>query len=426
MKGLTVFAQSALEELFAMRVVYAEVMRDLKTSEDQLIKRNTSSPNLPPVNNEQFNNAASRAFGASLLCRAVDVYNWYCRETLKLAVGANPSVVDLLRQAQNRIAETIAAAEKQQQRPADAVAALLNSKWSGDGAIRNAIHKHLDVIQDPETELICTCRNVLVHRRGYDEAGQVREVLHKLGSKCATIYPAGHPAGHMPIRLNSEGVVVVDAEVGIWVCDFLHNQIHLMDQNFSHVYKLPTQRWRPRSIGRTLIGAASPRPSWEDVGTLQSGRGSDTPRPSARTAAGAPANTDDSDQPRKGVIMKGREKEIQFAKIRYRLQDEIIKFVEAYVKEAEVDVIEAVHSCAGVCLPQTLEGHDLSFEYHLQDPKIPQHTEIIGIRIRHENWQPKITVWGRKSMMESFLCDSLTDAVKNKIMDCIDQTITQA
>jgi len=124
--------------------------------------------------------------------------------------------------------------------------------------------------------------------------------------------------------------------------------------------------------------------------------------------------------------MQDRGKEIEFSKKRRRLQDEIIAFVQDYLKEAGVDTIGESHMCAGVCHPHTLEGHDLAFEYRMRDPKVPEHTEVVGIRIRHENWQPKITVWGRRSMMESFLCDRLTEEVKNKIMDCIDKTITQA
>jgi len=123
--------------------------------------------------------------------------------------------------------------------------------------------------------------------------------------------------------------------------------------------------------------------------------------------------------------MEDRAKEIEFSKKRRRLQEEITAFVRDYLKEAEIDTIEESHMCAGTCQPHTLEGHDLASEYHLQDPQIPKHTEVFGIRIRHENWQPKVTVWGQSSMMESFLCDNLTEDVKNKIRDCIDKTITQ-
>jgi hypothetical protein len=123
--------------------------------------------------------------------------------------------------------------------------------------------------------------------------------------------------------------------------------------------------------------------------------------------------------------MQDREKEIAFAKMRRQLQKEIAEFVEAYAKEAEVEAIEFSSSCAGTCHPHTLQGHDLAFDFCFQDRKVPEQTEVVGIRIRHENWQPKITVWGRRSMMESFFSDKLTDTVKNKIMDCIDKTITQ-
>ena len=123
--------------------------------------------------------------------------------------------------------------------------------------------------------------------------------------------------------------------------------------------------------------------------------------------------------------MRDRAKEIEFSQKRHHLQHEIIVFVGAYVKEAEIEIVERSCMCAGICHPNTLEGHDIALEYHLQDSKIPKQSEVIGIRIRHEHWRPKITIWGRKSMMESFLCDDLSEEVKNKLMDCIDKTITQ-
>jgi len=124
--------------------------------------------------------------------------------------------------------------------------------------------------------------------------------------------------------------------------------------------------------------------------------------------------------------MKAESQEVEFAKKRRALQNEIDLFVQDYIKEAGVEQIGGGGFCAGTCHPHTLEGHDLAFQYHLQDPQIPEHKELVEIRIRQEKWQPKLTIWGRKSMMESFLCDQLTDEVKSKIMDCIDKTITQS
>jgi len=223
-------------------------------AEDKLVQRSATLPTSSPVSNERFNGVAYRSFGIFLLCRSVDVYNWYCRETLKLALKTDPIIIASLQKAESRIAREISKAVKQQRNPVDALTKLLDGKSSMDWAVRDAVHERLNVVQDPETELICLCRNVLVHRRGYDEFDQVAEALKNLGTKRAQIYSVAHPAGHMPISLGPNRLLTMDGNVGLWACDFLHNQIHLMDQNFSHVYKLPTKRWRPRPIGRAWIG----------------------------------------------------------------------------------------------------------------------------------------------------------------------------
>ncbi len=257
MRGqLTEYAQAALEELSRLWHVCGELAHDIKREEDKLAAHNKRRPKLPPVTNEPFNKATARFLGILQLCRAVDIYNWYWRGSYKWAVKTNPSVVDLLRTAETRIADKIRSADKQLQNPADAVTDLLNSKWSGEWAVRDAVHKHLDVTQDPETELICVCRNILVHRRGFDELGQVAQEIKKLGSSRADIYPVDYPAGHMPICLSEDGQLVINDEIGRWACRFLENQIHLMDQSFAYMHKLPTKRWRPRPLGRKWIGGS--------------------------------------------------------------------------------------------------------------------------------------------------------------------------
>jgi hypothetical protein len=259
MRGLTEYAQTGLEELFEMRVVCGDLMRDLQRQENILVQRNKSWPDLPSVSNERFNSISGRCLGAFLLCRSVDIYNWYCLEALKLALKTDPNIINLLRRAAEKIATTITKAEKKHQNPANALTNFLENRYAGDRAIRDAVHKHLDVAQDPETELICLCRNVLVHRRGADDRGEIADAMKKLGTKRADIYPVAHPPGHMPIRVGPDGVLFVDGNVGMWACDFLHNQIHLMDQQFSHIYKLPTKRYRPRPLGRKSLGDPNAR-----------------------------------------------------------------------------------------------------------------------------------------------------------------------
>lgn len=118
--------------------------------------------------------------------------------------------------------------------------------------------------------------------------------------------------------------------------------------------------------------------------------------------------------------------EILFAQTRYKLQDDIIAFVESYFMEAEVRIVGRSIGPAGRMLGHTLQGHDFSLEYDLEDSQNAHHKEHLGIRIRHENWKPKITIWAQRSMMETFFSDQLTEVIKEKIRDCIDKTITQS
>ncbi len=120
------------------------------------------------------------------------------------------------------------------------------------------------------------------------------------------------------------------------------------------------------------------------------------------------------------------QEEIQFAKTRQKLKDDINAFVQSYVEEAEVKIMGVFAALSGSVLGHTLQGHDMNLEYELEDSQNDFHKELLGIRIRHENWKPKVTIWARKSMMETFFADQLTEVLKEKLRECIDKTITRA
>jgi hypothetical protein len=113
------------------------------------------------------------------------------------------------------------------------------------------------VIQNPEVELLCTCRNVLVHKRGYDEFDEIAKEIKKLGRDRAFIGAQSFPSGHMPITLSQERHLSVDDAVGAWAAELLEQQIFMMDQNLAHVYKLPRKVWERRSIGRKFLSEST-------------------------------------------------------------------------------------------------------------------------------------------------------------------------
>jgi hypothetical protein len=230
--------------------------------ESVLQEHNRKWPDLP-ASNHSFNVGASRLLGVLQLCRGVDIYNWYCREALKLALSANPkAIIDRIRPKSGRIAKSIAKAEKKLNDPAvEVMREFLEDRYRGDRIIREAIHRDLDVLQNPEVELLCTCRNVLVHKRGHDEFGELAQGIQELGSKRAILGVQWYPPGHMPVAIDKENYLIMDEAVGHWAAELLHQQIFLMDQNFAHVYKLPRKVWDCARIGRTFLGSPiSPPP----------------------------------------------------------------------------------------------------------------------------------------------------------------------
>jgi hypothetical protein len=162
---LTEYAKLATHELFQLTFVCKQIAGDIIYDESVLQERNKKWPDLSPVTNQPFNSAASSFLGIFQLCRGVDIYNWYCREALSLALSSNPKpIIDIIRKKTGKIAQTIGKADKKQwDAAAEVVREFLQDRYKGDRIVRQAIHRDLDVMQNPEVELLCTCRNILVH-----------------------------------------------------------------------------------------------------------------------------------------------------------------------------------------------------------------------------------------------------------------------
>ena len=252
----TEYAKLALDELFQLVFVCRQIAGDIRGQEAILQQRNKAWPDLPPVTNESFNVPASRFIGVLLLCRAIDIYNWYCRETLKLALSSNPKlVVDVIRKQPGEIAKVVSKADKKGIDAAnEIIRQFLSDRYRGDRIIRETIHRDLDVMQNPEIELLCTCRNVLVHKRGSDEFGEIAQAIQKLGPNRALIGAQWFPPNHMPISLDAEQNLVINDAVGSWAAELLQQQIFMMDQNFAHLYKLPRKVWQRVRISRKWLG----------------------------------------------------------------------------------------------------------------------------------------------------------------------------
>jgi hypothetical protein len=254
----TEFANLALDELFQLTFVGSQLANDIRCDEEVLRKRNVKMPDVPAITNRPFNDATFHFLGVLMLCRSVDIYNWYCRESLRLAFLSNPKLVtDALRNKTGEMAKTVERAEKKGADAAtEVIREFLSDKYRGDRIIRETVHRNLGVMQNPEIELLCTCRNVLVHKRGYDDVGEIAEELKELGGKRAFIGASLFPRGHMPITLDKNNRLIIDDKIGGWAAELLVQQIFMMDQNFSHVYKLPRKIYERVTIGRKWLGTS--------------------------------------------------------------------------------------------------------------------------------------------------------------------------
>ncbi len=248
MRGLTEYAQIVLNELNKLRSASRYLLGDAQRTNQKLGPDQQSK-------NTQYISLASRFLGCQQLTHSADLYNWYCREVLKLAVASNPTkVISMLETVKGPIKDNIARARKDGRMPGpEIIERFCKPSGVSEKTVRTAVHEHLGIFENPETDLLCICRNSLVHNMGKDVDGRMAESIQKIGNNRAIIYPTNWPAGHLPIHLTGGGDLVIDSEIGSWALDMITNQIHLMDQNFSALHNLPTTRWRPRPVSHCFM-----------------------------------------------------------------------------------------------------------------------------------------------------------------------------
>jgi len=248
MGALTEFAISAMRDLSEIRVLIEHFVRDLNATEEKLAKRSALYPDETPRTNERYNAMASQHLGSFSLCRSVDVYNWYIRKVLRLVIHNKPQIAEGLdSELVPKLRKTLRKAREEGLDLADAALAFLGSRAALDSHVRSIVHRHLGIYEQPETRVICTCRNIAVHGKGEDASGELQRQLTELGDRRTEIHPVEYPPGFMPIKVEN-GFMVVNLQVGMWALRMIEHQIHLMDQHVAHKYKLPTQRRRPRPI----------------------------------------------------------------------------------------------------------------------------------------------------------------------------------
>lgn len=253
---VTEYAAKAIEELFNSGYVVLMLDANVQATEAEL-QEDYKRTGLTPRTNKSFNDAARSFLGRSLLCLSVDMYNWYCQMALHLAIDKNPTSVPKLLENVDRFETIIRKGANRGIAPAKALLDHFKMRTEIDSVVRKAIHTHLDVQQGPETELLCICRNLLVHHCGFDAKGEVPAKLAEIGSARSFVGATSFPQNHLPIGLDSSGKIKIDPSIGRWAADFLRQEIFLMDQQLGHIYSLPRFP-RPRlSISQIHVGKRS-------------------------------------------------------------------------------------------------------------------------------------------------------------------------
>jgi len=335
------------------------------------------------------------------VAHAGDALNTYCQLILAEILQADPSVLQLVGKRLLR--------NKHETR--EDLIERLNDCRCSDGAVRAAIRDDIGAQWSPESDLIIELRNKIVHQGGLDTAGDVRREVEKLKVNGGIfIYPTDLPRGVIPVSIDPDGRLQIDAATGFWASRHVENHIHLMDQNLTYRFKLPTHRWRPKREGFSMHSDSKGFPA--PPGTpLPTQSPVFTPLPPAPELQPLPPYDPMPD-----------EKEAACAQTWMRLHTEIHEFVTSYCKEAGVHIYSQNTGRCGRMRDHTLAGHDMRLDYGLAKPDSDgSRKEELGVRLRQKNFDPFVTIWSTNSQMRDFDANDLTEPIKEFLRDSIDQ-----
>ena len=133
----------------------------------------------PAEQNQPFTAALEKFVSEGAVCRAVDLYHWYLRRVLQLALSRDRSLIrswkDALNLSEKRTAEIESASSAE---------SVLSSLFRGrEKAFRDLVHKHLNVPDLSVIPMLVEVRNCIVHHLGSDVDGKVAGLV----SECLEI-----------------------------------------------------------------------------------------------------------------------------------------------------------------------------------------------------------------------------------------------
>lgn len=333
------------------------------------------------------------------IAHAADTLNTYCQ----LILG---EILEIDVTAWNLLKPTL---DKKSNLGRETAISLLKICRSPEGAVKKSHKEKLMTYWSPESDLILAARNKIVHQSGIDHQDEIPKIIHELRSAGGTpIKPPDLIDLGIPISLDSDKRLIIDASSGYWATRHIQHHIHLMDQHLTHRFDLMRSRWRPNK--KTFYSTETDRALPFLPGTPLPTEG---PPPPEET----PCYT--TTEPIQYQIMKNQ-KELECAQIWMNLYPQINDFITDYCQEHNIRIRSTGVGRAGTPRSDTIMGHDIHLDYGLEGSgDFPR--GHLGIRLRQDNFEPFITVWGSNSQMVDFKCPSFEERIKETIRDYIDK-----
>jgi hypothetical protein len=171
--------------------------------------------------NEAYTALLEKFVSESTVCRVIDLYHWYLRRVLQLALSRDRSCI-------RAWAPTLGLSEKKtvEIETAGSTDQVLSGLLRGrEKSFRDLVHQHLDVPNLSAIPLLVEVRNCIVHHLGRDVDGRVSALL----PDCP----------ELGIEIQNEHVVVSGSAAYEGACRVL-SDISIMDQVLARLLGLPT------------------------------------------------------------------------------------------------------------------------------------------------------------------------------------------
>jgi hypothetical protein len=218
--NLTEFGFGACDEL-------SRLSNYLLSSSISIGESGTPSPTKEGTLTVFYDQSAKMLLAEFGVCRAVDIYQWYNRQILRLAVRHDPNVLTGFKANVGLPSGHLQTLIESGSVPEEVLARISFR----DKEVRDHLHKTLNVFKDSPMQLFVEARNCIVHALGRDTDGRVAAAV------------AATPSGRTEGITIKDGIISVSTQSAIGCTNTVDSQISIMDQELAFRYRLPTKPW---------------------------------------------------------------------------------------------------------------------------------------------------------------------------------------